>query len=153
AVFAALLDPERGGSFELAPVAEFTAERRYLEGTNVLETVYRTGEGAVRLVDALTLQRGALLPWVEVARRVEGLEGSVELRWRVTPRFDWARGKTRIRLRRGVPVAEDGDAGVLVGIHAWDAGEPVVGEAEGKGSFRAVAGSRALLALVACDSG
>ena len=43
-VFAALLDPERGGRFALAPEGEFEAERRYLERTNVLETVYRADE-------------------------------------------------------------------------------------------------------------
>jgi GH15 family glucan-1,4-alpha-glucosidase len=152
-VFGALLDPERGGRFALAPASEHTAERRYLERTNVLETVFRTAGGSVRVTDALTLDQGALLPWVELARRVEGLEGSVELAWSVTPRFDWARTKTRVRLRRGTPVAEDEDGDLLVGIHAWDAGEPRVASDEVSGSFRAEAGTRSLLALVACDSG
>ena len=74
-VFAALLDPERGGRFALAPEGDFEAERGYLERTNVLETVYRAEGGSVRVTEALTLQGGALLPWVEVARRVEGVEG------------------------------------------------------------------------------
>jgi GH15 family glucan-1,4-alpha-glucosidase len=152
-VFAALLDPGRGGRFALAPTAEFTAERRYVERTNVLETVFRTREGAVRVTDALTLQRGELLPWVELARRVDGLDGSVEFAWSVSPRFDWARGETRIRLRRGRPVAEDAAGDLLVGIHTWDAGEPRVEAADVSGSFRTEPGSRALLALVACDSG
>jgi len=152
-VFAALLDPERGGSFTLAPTAEYSAERRYLDRTNVLETVFRTADGSVRVTDALTLDHGALLPWVELARRVEGLEGSVELAWSVTPRFDWARKGTQIRLRRGKPVAQDEDGELLLGIHMWEAGAARIGEDEVAGSFRTEPGSRSLLALVACDSG
>jgi GH15 family glucan-1,4-alpha-glucosidase len=46
-VFGALLDPERGGCFELGPADQATASRqRYLERTNVLETIIETSEGA-----------------------------------------------------------------------------------------------------------
>ncbi|MEN3340676.1 MAG: hypothetical protein V7644_80, partial [Actinomycetota bacterium] len=79
-VFAALLDPARGGRFVLAPEEEAEVERRYVEHTNVLETTFRTEHGAVRVTDALCLQVGGLLPWVELARRVEGLAGEVALR-------------------------------------------------------------------------
>src|SRR5947207_2191431 len=50
-VFGALLDPAKGGSFALAPSIAFEAERRYLEGTNVLETTFQTAEGVVRVTD------------------------------------------------------------------------------------------------------
>ena len=152
-VFAALLDPERGGRFALAPEGDFTAERRYLERTNVLETVFRTDAGRVRVTDALTLQNGVLLPWVEVARRVEGLDGSVRMRWRVEPRFDWGRGETRIRMRRGTPVAESGNGDVLVAIHAWDAGEPGVADRDVGATFETSPGSRGLVALTAVETG
>src|SRR5919199_2882432 len=120
--FAALLDPERGGRFALAPEGEFEAERRYVERTNVLETVFRTGSGSVRVTDALTLEDGVLLPWVELARRVEGLEGSVRMRWSVEPRFDWGRAEPRIRMRGGTPVAEAGP--VHVAVQGGGAGGP-----------------------------
>lgn len=152
-VFAALLDPERGGRFALAPEGEFEAERRYLERTNVLETVFRTSGGSVRVTEALTLQDGALLPWVEVARRIEGLEGSLRMRWRVEPRFDWGRGETRIRLRRGTPVAELADADAILAVHAWDAGEPGVADVDVGTAFETSPGSRSLVALTAVETG
>jgi GH15 family glucan-1,4-alpha-glucosidase len=148
-VFAALLDPERGGRFTLAPEGEFEAERRYLERTNILETVFRTDAGRVRVTDALSLH----LPWVEVVRRVEGLDGSVRMRWRVEPRFDWSRGETRIRVRRGTPVAESGSGDVLMAIHAWDAGEPGVADRDVGATFETSPGSRSLLALTAVETG
>jgi GH15 family glucan-1,4-alpha-glucosidase len=41
-VFAALLDRRRGGRFAVRPAAAFTTERRYVEGTNVLQTDFTT---------------------------------------------------------------------------------------------------------------
>jgi GH15 family glucan-1,4-alpha-glucosidase len=145
--FAALLDPDRGGRFVLAPTGSFDAERRYLDRTNVLETTYRTKHGAVRVTEALTLQDGGLVPWVEVARRVEGLAGEVELEWRVEPRFDWGRVDPTFEQRRGSFVARGG--GLELGIHAWDAGEPACDGGTVSGSFVARIGERALIALCA----
>ncbi len=42
AVFAALLDRQRGGYFAVAPKPPFEASRRYVGNTNVLETIFRT---------------------------------------------------------------------------------------------------------------
>ena len=145
--FAAMLDPERGGRFTLAPTGEFDVARRYVGRTNVLETTYRTGGGVVRVTEALTLQDGGLLPWVELARRIEGVEGSVRLEWRLEPRFDWGREQPRIA-RRGDLLSVEG-AGLQLAVHSWDAGEVEPEEEALAGSFELVAGERAMLALVA----
>jgi GH15 family glucan-1,4-alpha-glucosidase len=145
--FAALLDPDGGGRFVLAPRAKFDVERRYVDRTNVLETTYTTKDGVARVTEALTLQDGGLVPWVELARRVEGLAGEVELAWSVEPRFDWGRAETTIERRRGCMVASG--AGIKLGIHAWAAGDPVVEDATVRGTMVARGGERALLALCA----
>ena len=147
--FAAILDPEQGGRFTLAPVGNHDVARRYVGRTNVLETTYRTGDGVVRVTEALTLQDGGLLPWVELARRIEGVEGSVPMEWRVEPRFDWGRKAPRIGRRSGRLVAEGAE--LQLAIHSWDAGEVEPEEDALAGSFEVAAGERALLALVAAS--
>lgn len=90
AVFTQLLD-RRGGSTAITPVAErFSSLQRYDPDTNVLETMFRVpGRGVVRITD--------FMPWVddarasvhEVHRRVQCVEGEVELEVTFDPRFDW----------------------------------------------------------------
>ena len=45
AMFGSLLDAEKGGSFALSPMSPFETSRRYLTGTNILETTFRTSSG------------------------------------------------------------------------------------------------------------
>jgi GH15 family glucan-1,4-alpha-glucosidase len=146
-VFAALLDPERGGRFVLQPTGRFDVERRYVERTNVLETVYTTNDGGVRVTEALTLQGGGLVPWRELARRVDGLSGEVELRWRLEPRFDWGREQPTIRLRGETPVAEG--CRVHLAVHSWEAGRPALEDDAIAGSCTVRGGESALLAMTA----
>jgi GH15 family glucan-1,4-alpha-glucosidase len=148
-VFAAILDTERGGCFRLAPEGPADVERRYLPETNVLETTWTTGDGVVRITDALTIPGAErqLVPFREIARRVEGLSGRVTLHWRVTPRFGFGGGRTEISRRRGVAVATSrADA---IAVHSWNAGDTACDAQAIHGRFSIEAGRRALLALTA----
>ena len=144
--FGALVDDERGGRFALAPEDRFEAERRYLPGTNVLETVFRTAGGTVRVTDALTLPGGGLEPLRELARRVEGLSGSVGLRWRVEPRFGYGAGSARVAKRDGRWVLASG--GAAAGLSLWG-GEGTAAGGAVEGTLAIREGDRALLALTA----
>ena len=141
----ALLDPDRGGRFTLAPVAEFSVRRRYLPGTTVLETVFHTASGSVRVLDALTLRGRRLGPMRELQRRVEGLTGTVAMAWSVEPRFGFGQQRVRLGFRAGVPVATAGAAAVAV--VAVDAGVPSAVDGRIGGAFTATAGSHSVLAL------
>ena len=98
-VFARVLDAERGGAFELLPTIPFESSRRYLPRTNVLETLFTTDRGAVRVVDALTLPNDRLDPMRELIRAIEGVSGSVPMRWRVSPRFRYGADTPRCEWR------------------------------------------------------
>ena len=135
-VFDRILD-SHGGCFELRPEGRFTAERRYRDGTNVLETTFHTASGTARVTDALTLHdASALAPLRELVRIVDGLEGRIDLRWSFVPRLDFGRHALRQSRRGGALVAVNGKHAFA--LSSWDAGD---------GSFTVEAGGRATLAL------
>ena len=93
----------RGGSFSLRPRDPFfTATRRYVDRTAVLETDFTTESGSVRLLDLMPIDDGArsLRPMREVLRAVEGMGGTVEIEVRLDLQPDYARRRVRPR-RRG----------------------------------------------------
>src|SRR5690606_12125157 len=51
-VFGGLLDEERGGRFDIRPVAEqYNSKQYYIENTNILCTVIETSEGTYKITD------------------------------------------------------------------------------------------------------
>jgi GH15 family glucan-1,4-alpha-glucosidase len=146
-VFAALLDSERGGRFVLEFESVSDTARRYLPGTNVLETTFTTAAGVVRVTDAMTLPTAGLSPYRELTRKIEGLAGEVPFRWRVEPRFGYATAATRIDRRAGIPIATAGrDA---IAICSFGAGEVTTSDGAISGNFTARVGSTSLLVLSA----
>lgn len=84
-LFDRLLDPEEGGRFSISPVEAFEVERSYRPGSNVLETVFATPSGRAKLTESMNSGTAGRLPWAELARRVEGLEGNVRFRVQMRP--------------------------------------------------------------------
>jgi GH15 family glucan-1,4-alpha-glucosidase len=146
-VFGALLDVVHGGAFGLAPTVRYESTRRYLPGTNVLETTFTTEGGVVTVVDAMTVQGPDLGPYRELQRRVEGVRGRVPMTWRVEPRYGYGVGRTRLGRRGGTVVATRGaDAMAVCAFHA---GEEAIDDRAVTGRFESSAGSRAVIALSA----
>ena len=93
-LFGRLLD-DRAGHFSIRPGGDVRVERRYLDGTLVLVTVFHTAEGTVELTDALAMAEGvrghdlgagsprALL------RRAVCTRGRVEMDVDFAPRFEY----------------------------------------------------------------
>jgi GH15 family glucan-1,4-alpha-glucosidase len=86
ACFAALLGEPRHGRWLIAPVEPAArVERRYLDGSLILATMFETAEGAVELVDFMRPRRR--LP--QLVRLVRGMRGRVAMSTEFILRFDY----------------------------------------------------------------
>lgn len=72
-----ILDAPDGGRFVLQARGVENVERRYRDRSNVLETKVHTATGAAVVTESLNSGPAGRLPWSELARRVEGVEGEV----------------------------------------------------------------------------
>jgi GH15 family glucan-1,4-alpha-glucosidase len=145
-VFAALLDAEDGGRLELAPTTEWTAEREYLAATNVLSTTYRTPTGRARVVDSLNSGVAGRLPWAELARRVDGLEGEVRFAWRVRPGTGLGAYSPWIQRTAHGPVMRIDR--VMMAVRCRNAGQEALEEQQISGGFATAPGSRHVIGVI-----
>jgi GH15 family glucan-1,4-alpha-glucosidase len=100
-VFGALVGDE-AGRWAVAPAGQFRTERRYLPGTNVLETRFTTASGTLAVTDLMPIasdddRRGLLGPDHEILRVVTCERGEVELDTVFEPRPDYGRERPRLR--------------------------------------------------------
>ncbi|MCK8783932.1 glycoside hydrolase family 15 protein [Roseomonas sp. NAR14] len=140
-IFAALLDPEKGGCFELAPeIPEPRIVQMYLPATNVLMTRWLGEEWSAEVLDLMPLAEAERDEATRLIRRVRATRGAVTVRLRCAPRFDYARERVpatlepdaawfrpergpALRLRATAPLGiEDGD---VVACFTLQAGEQV----------------------------
>lgn len=151
-ICAALLEPSRGGRFSLAPEGTYEVERRYLPETNVLESTYRTDSGAVRVIEALNSGMSGRLPWTELARRVEGLEGlegSVPVQWCLAPGDRFGKAQPWASWQADVPVLVVQDQLVALLVHGAEPGVVTAHEVTGGAVIRS--GERILVTVVVTD--
>jgi GH15 family glucan-1,4-alpha-glucosidase len=118
-VFAALLDHQRGGRWQVSASGVTSVERRYVEGTNVLETTFRTRTGTLRLTDVMPVadervKSRELWPEHEIIRRLDVFDGEVEVTVRYEPRLDFARNRTRVVQRSAGAFQSEHGAAVLI---------------------------------------
>ena len=109
ACFAALLGDESHGRWLLGPAADVRRmERRYRQGTLVLETDFHTDGGVLQIVDSMPIRDEA----PDVVRVARCLEGRVGVRMELILRFDF--GRTVPWVRR----AADGGLTAIAGPDA-----------------------------------
>lgn len=148
-IFAALLDPERGGRFVVQPAIPFSSERRYLDRTNVLQTTFHTDLGQVAVTDAFTIDNSQAVPWRELVRKVEGRSGEVPMTWRLEPRFDYGRRPAHPEPLGTAIIARD--SRLQLGLCGWDTGAAEITDSAACGAFTAAEGDEAMLVLEATD--
>ena len=95
-VFAGLLDPERGGCFQISPeLREVRTRQLYLPNTNILLTRFLSDGGVVEITDFMPIVEGTDEERYghQIVRMIRVIKGEVRFRMRCAPRFDYARGK------------------------------------------------------------
>ena len=101
-VFAALLDPERGGVFELAPEnRDASLLQMYLPDTAVLLTRWMLGDACAEVFDLMPIPADSEDGTCRVVRRVCVNRGTVRMRLRCAPRLDYARKRPQVTMENG----------------------------------------------------
>ena len=109
-VFAALLDPERGGTWAVSPEGRWSSTQRYLPRTNILETTFQTADGAtVSLTDFMPVAEDGRPSGShpEIHRRLRCTRGKVSMHMTFMPRFEYGARTTRLELLRAGLFATD----------------------------------------------
>ncbi|MDS0259732.1 glycoside hydrolase family 15 protein [Haloarcula sp. S1CR25-12] len=95
-IFGAVLDAERGGRFRVGPADSGTGTLGYLDGTNVLQTRFETGGGALTVTDFMPPADLVDHPKKVLYRRLDCEEGAVDVELAFDPAFDYARTETTL---------------------------------------------------------
>ncbi len=117
-IFGAILD-DAAGTWRIAPVAPYVAERHYIDGTNVLQTRFTTEHGSVVLTDLMPVaseeaKHRLLVPEHELLRVIECDRGDVELEMVFEPRPDFGRGRVHMRQAGALGLRVETRDGLLV---------------------------------------
>jgi GH15 family glucan-1,4-alpha-glucosidase len=111
ACFAAILGTPKNGRWQIAPTAAIKkTTRSYRDGTLVLDTIFETYSGAVRITDFMPI-RG---DHPDIVRVVTGLRGQVKMRSELVLRFDYGRSVPWVTGVKGGLRAIAGPAMVLL---------------------------------------
>lgn len=111
-VFAAVLDDNKGGHFQLTPVdGSVTCKQFYWPDTNVLITRFLLPQGAAELTDFMPVGK-AIQPGKrrhQLIRRITAVRGTITFRLDCRPAFNYARDPHTTTLTAGGVVFQSGD--------------------------------------------
>ncbi|WP_121354168.1 glycoside hydrolase family 15 protein [Flavisolibacter nicotianae] len=114
-VFAALLDDQKGGRFQIVPAfTEMKTKQLYLPDTNVLLTRFLSKEGVGEITDFMPVEE--LYDGKELVRRVTTVRGEVHYKLLCQPRFNYARSSHKVAIRSDYEIifSSDGEDGTVL---------------------------------------
>lgn len=146
--FGRLLDWDHGGYCSIAPAdPEYVSAWRYIDGSMILETDFKTDQGEVRLTDFFVIDRNGTQAQrhYDHIRLVNGLAGEVKLQVEISPRFDYGEIVPYVQQHKeGLFTAIGSNQGLV--IHS-DFALDVVEHRDIVGTIRLRAGERARLGI------
>jgi GH15 family glucan-1,4-alpha-glucosidase len=97
-IFASLLDPERGGSFQIVAELDGAKHRQiYLPDSNILLTRSLASSGVAELSDFMPVDCAGVAH--NLVRRVKTVRGEIRFRVVCAPRFDYGRAQHRCEMQ------------------------------------------------------
>lgn len=103
-LFGRLLDWDQGGYFQICPVDESLAFRRYRSDSNVMETVWSSAHTRLRVVDwmPIALEKKSPKPprSLRLIRMLQPIAGSTQWRATLKARFDYSRQGPQLNVVR-----------------------------------------------------
>ncbi len=151
-VFARLVDWSRGGYFRIAPVEPYRALRRYLPGTNILETRFETSSGVFVLTDCFPIREtpssddaDPVHPFHQLVRIGRCERGEVSVHLEFAPRFDYGLTVPALKLIGGGLVTVIGGADALLLQSDLPMSQTDINACEGKRALRTGEVTRAVL--------
>jgi GH15 family glucan-1,4-alpha-glucosidase len=144
-VFARILDWAKAGFFRIAPLHDdYEPSRRYLPGTNVLETTFTTPAGTLVLTDFFAYRAPAAgedahsaHPDHQLIRIARCTEGEVAVKVKLVPRFDYGLTTPRLETLADDLVVVYGGADSLVLQSELPFGHAELSATEGNRTLRA----------------
>ncbi len=110
-VFGRLLDKNKGGFFSVQPKLEFQTKQKYIENTNVLQTLFKTESGEATLTDFMPPFKKRTI-WHKhhtLFRKILCVKGVISFTVSFQPRFNYARDKTKLKATETGILAQAGD--------------------------------------------
>ncbi len=144
-VFAALLDHEKGGRFQIYPIlCDPLPKQLYLPDTNILLTRYLSPEGVAEVSDFMPIH--SMYHSHVVIRRAKCIRGEVHFRMTCEPRFNYARATHRVeRGEEELLFISEGDDKTVLRLRSTHPLEVVNGD--GKAEFTLSSGESATFIL------
>src|SRR5262250_3201492 len=119
-VFAALVDAERGGRFQIAPILESAARKQlYLPDTNVLLPRFLDAKGVAEVSDFMPVEDAGQSH--NLVRRAKTVRGEVRFQMCCDPRFDYGRAIHTAERRSDTEVlflGKSGDGELILRLRA-----------------------------------
>ncbi len=140
-IFAGLLDPEKGGSFEVRPIGvEYVTRQLYLPDTCILMTRFMSSDGVGEVIDFMPIAGNVATDRHRLVRMIRVVRGEMTFEAICDPRFNYGRDSHE------VTITEDGavfrSPTMTVNLNAARHGAPLVTGGltrHGEGGIRAVA--------------
>ncbi len=112
-IFAAILDSEKGGKFQIHPSGNYTPTQTYEENTNILYTIFETDFGKAKIIDFMPcfMCKGEFKAFDEIHRKIEYLNGNSNMDFLIhfEPRLNYSKEKTTIKVLTNGCIAYSND--------------------------------------------